>query len=322
MIYGPESVFPLGSIAGSGHNSSSAWDYVHVSSVQKGEDGHYLLSGRHASTLYKVDGKDGSILWRLGGLKSNFTLDTEEAAFAWQHHARYIPGDTSAISLLDNSAGTGSTGKIIQLDLHNGSASLRQVFEPPHHIFAVSQGSVQILPNGNVLVNWGSAGQVTEYSANGTLIFHAFLDSGTRQLGTQNYRAFRGNWTGYSSETPAVVAEQDRDGSTNVWVSWNGDTRTAYWRFKWNRLPVSGNSLDALGSLKVPRGGFETMATLPEGGQYKDISLEAVDENGNVLTRIEAIRVNQKLDFSQDVSGQHSPGGFKDNNINNHWMDL
>ncbi len=186
----------------------------------------------------------------------------------------------------------------------------------------MSQGSVQILPNGNALVNWGSAGQISEYSANGTLIFHAFLDSGTRQLGTQNYRAFRGNWTGYSSETPAVVAEQDRDGSTNVWVSWNGDTRTAYWRFKWNRLPVSGHLLDAVGRLEVLRDDFETRATLPEGDHYKDISVEAIDENVHVLTRIEAVRVKQKLDFSEDLPGQHSLGGFKDNSVKNPWSDL
>lgn len=204
--------------------------------------------------------------------------------------------------------------------------SLRQVFEPPHFIFAESQGSVQILPGGNALVNWGSAGQITEYSANGTVVFHAFLDSGERQAGTQNYRAFRGNWTGYSSETPAVVAEQDGHGVTTVWVSWNGDTRTAYWRFRWGSSALSGRALelDAAGNgVEVRRQGFETTATLPEGRDYNDVIVEAVDSSGSVLTRTDAVKVSRRLDFSQNsVPGQHPLPDFVGSEVDDVWAEL
>ena len=51
------------------------WDYLHCNSIDKCPDGHYLLSARHADTIYKVSKDDGSILWRLGGVQSDFESD-------------------------------------------------------------------------------------------------------------------------------------------------------------------------------------------------------------------------------------------------------
>lgn len=297
-----ESLLPIGSQAGSAHNSSSAWDYLHINSIDKGTDGHYIASARSASTIYKINGTDGSVIWRLGGKFSDFTLGPG-VEFFFQHHARYIPGtgtqdgSTATISLFDNSAGLGSSGKIISLDFTKKTATLEQVFLPPHgRIFAFSQGSAQVLPGGGVLVNWGSENQVTEFSGDGGVLFHAFLESGTRQGGerTQNYRAFRGNWTGFSPERPAVVAEEhggdDGTKTTSVWVSWNGDTQTAYWRFRWTRLTARG--VEQAASRDIRRTGFETRFDLPsDESPLNGISVEALGDNGNVLVRSGTIKV-------------------------------
>ena len=66
-----------------------AWDYFHINSVTKGDDGHYLLSARHSSTIYKINGTDGTVIWRLGGNHSDFVLGTD-VPFGFQHHARYM----------------------------------------------------------------------------------------------------------------------------------------------------------------------------------------------------------------------------------------
>ncbi|KAI1870159.1 hypothetical protein JX265_006329 [Neoarthrinium moseri] len=288
---------PKGSGAGSGHSSSTAWDYIHVNSIAKGDDGHYIASARAASTVYKINGTDGSILWRLGGKTSDFDLGPG-VEFAFQHHARYVPGAPDTISLFDNSAGAGSAGKIIHLDFDKWEATLIQAFNPPHPILAFSQGSTQILPNGNALVNWGSANQVTEFSSHGEVLFHAFLESGTRQDDTQNYRAFKSNWTGFSPESPALVAEEDAEGRTAVWVSWNGDTRTTHWRIRWS----SEDESSVMRSGKViPRQAFETTLELPGKGPFSDIVAEALDATGNVIIVSESVELRRKFATSSTL---------------------
>ncbi|KAI0137058.1 ASST-domain-containing protein [Xylariales sp. AK1849] len=288
-----ESMLPLGSMAGSGYDSSTAWDYIHINSIAKGDDGHYIASARSASTIYKINGTDGSILWRLGGESSDFELGSG-VEFAFQHHARYVPGLNDTISLFENSAGSGSAGKIFTLDLTKRKAELKKEFRLHQAILAFSQGSTQLLPNGNALVNWGSADQITEFDADGEVIFHAFLESGLRQENTQNYRAFRGNWTGVSPERPAVVVETNKGGNMSVWVSWNGDTRTTDWRLSWND---TSSSDEKLSSSQVRRAGFETKFDLPGGSSFNSLYVEALDAKGNVLERSRLIAAaDTKLD--------------------------
>lgn len=47
----------------------------HGNSIEKLPDGDYLLSGRRTYAVYKISHKDGSIVWRLGGKKSDFKID-------------------------------------------------------------------------------------------------------------------------------------------------------------------------------------------------------------------------------------------------------
>ena len=59
-----ESVLPINSgQAGSGYNSSDAWDYFHINSVDKDADGNYLISARDACAVHKINGTDGEIIW-------------------------------------------------------------------------------------------------------------------------------------------------------------------------------------------------------------------------------------------------------------------
>lgn len=299
---------PLGQ-AGIGHNSSTAWDYFHINSITKGDDGHYLLSARHASTIYKINGTDGSIIWRLGGRFSDFTLG-DNVTFGFQHHARYLKGgsgeSTEIISLFDNSvyesesAGGGdkevhlypySRGKYIKLDHVAHTATLELAFLPPQGpILSKSQGSLQTLPNGNALINWSSEGQITEYSSNGEPVFHAFLDSGLLQDKLQNYRAFRYNWTGYSPETLAVLAEEGEAGEVNAYVSWNGDTRTVAWRVSWS---------ERIGWATIrktqthPKSGFETVIKLTKASSSMGpVFVEALGADGQVLQASKSIRTD------------------------------
>lgn len=313
----------MGPRAGLGYNSSTAWDYIHVNSITKGVDGHYLLSARSASTLYKINGTDGSVIWRVGGKFSDFKLGPG-VEFAFQHHARYVSGALDTISFFDNSAGGGSAGKIVSFDFDKGEAMLRQAFHPPHSIVAFSQGSTQVLPNGNVLVNWGSEDQITEFNGEGDVLFHAYLESGARQLNTQNYRAFKGNWTGFSPETPALTVEDDGEGKITVWVSWNGDTRTTSWRALLNSSSdgLSSGGLSRLSTYIFAKNGFETKFDISNRSSAGALQVEALDAHGKVLSRSEITAVSRSKPgepsqgpkeykkFSEGSSEQRVLGGF------------
>ncbi|KAI4596613.1 hypothetical protein KJ359_005369 [Pestalotiopsis sp. 9143b] len=286
--------------AGSGYNSSDAWDYFHINSVDKDAEGNYLISARDACSVHKINGTDGSIIWKLDGKDSSFAVP-KDAKFCFQHHARWLEqhDDVEVISLYDNSAhgsehGEGrqvhtaptSSGKILKLNTTSWEAELVQAFYPPDGLLSKSQGSTQVLPGGNVLVGWGSEGAVTEYLPNGTAIFHAYMDSDYLGRGVQNYRAFKYDWAGYPNEEPAIVALADKDGGgTTLYVSWNGDTETAAWRFY--ALNDRYGSKTYLG--EVERKSFETSLRL-EGQKVKIASAEAIDKNGKVLRKTGAAK--------------------------------
>ena len=103
--------------------------------------------------------------------------------FCFQHHARWLEQSDGfeTISLYDNSAhGTEhndgsevhtaptSSGKILRLDTNSWTAELVAAYFPPDDLRSKSQGSTQVLPGGNVLVNWGSEGALTEFRADST----------------------------------------------------------------------------------------------------------------------------------------------------------
>lgn len=310
-----ESVLPIDSgfgQAGSGYNSSDAWDYFHINSVDKNRNGDYMISARDACSVHKINGTDGSIIWRLGGKRSSFELG-DGVNFCFQHHARFLQshGDVEILSLYDNSAhgsesGHGgevhtakvSSGKILKLNTTSWTAELVQGYYPPNDLLSKSQGSTQVLPNQNVLVNWGSEGAMTEYLANGTAIFHAYMDSGFK--GVQNYRAYRYNWTGQPYEMPAIAAFNE-EGSTIIHVSWNGDTETRQWRFL--EHGDSGSQGSLLGD--VLRASFETVLRLPNRFVHK-VSAEAIDANGKIIGATDIATVQPAVHEFEAGEGRES----------------
>ncbi len=252
--------------------------------------------------MHKINGTSGEIIWRLGGTKSDFKLG-DNVQFCFQHHARYVSksddGTKEVISLYDNAAhgtedGRGrevhthpfSQGKIIEVNTETWEAEIVQAFQPPegYDLLSKSQGSTQLLPNGNVIVNWGSEGALTEYRADGTPIFHTYMDSGYLGLGVENYRGFRYNWTGLPNEVPAIVSLENDEGTT-VYVSWNGDTETKVWRF-FSVVDEYG-SREFLG--EVERKGFETSLSVKSKG-LGPVAAVAVGENGRVLTESAVVK--------------------------------
>lgn len=74
----------------------------HANSIDKFPDGDYLLNSRNCNSMFKISHKDGSIVWRFGGIKSDFNFRDR---FQGQHDTRIVSqNDThTIISFLDNS---------------------------------------------------------------------------------------------------------------------------------------------------------------------------------------------------------------------------
>ncbi|KAF4962605.1 hypothetical protein FSARC_9383 [Fusarium sarcochroum] len=301
-----DSFHPL--TASNGQNSSQAWDYFHLNSVDKDDQGNYIISARNVAALYKIDGTTGEIIWTLGGQSSSFKVE-DDAIFAYQHDARLLDrshdGSIDVLSLFDNSASESkqinpvSRARIIQIDHKSKVAKALHTYPAPDGILARSQGNAQVLPNGNVFTNWGQAGAITEFSRDGDVLFHAYLDSAPSNL-AQSYRGFRFNWTGTPSEDPAIVViNGETSGTTDIYVSWNGDTETASWRFyielakDSDRKPVNENRLVG----EVKRTGFETHLGLDSStldGGFRVLA-EALDVNGKILRRSPTVAVSHGL---------------------------
>lgn len=300
---GPSSSNPLQDV---GRTPSNAWDYFHLNSVDKDDEGNYLISARQISTIYKINGTDGNIIWNLSSNTdtSSFKFDDGDG-FAWQHDARFhgrLPNGGEIVSLFDNGARSNkefersySRVLILELNHNQGTAKVVKTLNAPDGVSAHSQGNAQVLPNGNVFANWGDAGAVTEFSSEGKVVFHSYLGSTTPGLTLQNYRGFRANWTGIPSEVPAIaVLRQTPQDLLDVYVSWNGDTETAFWTF-YAKDHNHGTRL----LKKVQRQGFETHAALNVASlrstQPLEILAEAVGSSGQVLGRTHGVSVSFKV---------------------------
>ncbi|KAL4783402.1 ASST-domain-containing protein [Aspergillus varians] len=319
------SAFPLETDGASNARSSlDAWNYFHINSVDKDDEGNYLISARNYAALFKINGTSGEILWQLGGSGSDFDVPPS-AKFAYQHDARFryrsSDGRIERISLFDNayhsqpgrSINPFSRARYIELDHTTKTVREIHTYRPRDNLVAQSQGNVQFLPGGNVFVNWGQAGAVTEYSDDGDVLFHAYLDSYPNQY-VQSYRGFRYPWTGYSSEEPAVLALSDLGGQgsdrVSVYVSWNGDTETDFWNFYLvEPARESGTEEKYLGKKK--RSGFETSFQTDlglfslNGLSQLFIVAEARDRKGNVLGRNRATALTDKAPYSSRLDLQN-----------------
>ncbi|HEX6417087.1 MAG TPA: arylsulfotransferase family protein [Acidimicrobiales bacterium] len=245
------------------------FDWFHVNSVAEGPDGTLLVSARNTHAVYAVDRTTGEIRWTLGGRSSDFEM-AEGATFAWQHDARLLPDGT--LSLFDNQANPPladrSRGLVLALDEQAGTATVVREWTHPDDVLAGSQGNTQVLDGGGAVVGWGSEGRVTEYGADGAIVFDATWHP------ADSYRVFRLPWTGRPTAPPDVVARPAGD-RVGVFASWNGATDVAAWRV------LGGDDAADLDVREtVPRAGFETAVTV-DGARF--VAVEALAASGEVL---------------------------------------
>lgn len=296
------------SIAGEGV-PTIPWDWFHFNAVDKNEEGDYLISARHLSQILKVAGKEnnlglrpGTIIWRLNNKGNMFDMRNEDGtewSFSRQHHVRYIStsANETKLALFNNGwsirnregfTNHSSSGQVITINNSTWTATLDADYVHPYGGLSIASGSMHVNPeNSNAVVGWGTLPEISEYHADGRLLFHMhFNEHGL------NYRAFKFSWVG-NPQTPPKLLAYSKSCETHgeksplmAYVSWNGATEVASWRFYVSTTSRTGPWLPA-GTFQ--KEGFETKANLTSSiytGFAKFapyVSVEALDANGNVL---------------------------------------
>jgi hypothetical protein len=257
----------------------SAFDYFHINSIDPYPDGYLTISARRTSTVYKVDRNTGEVVWRLGGKSSDFEMG-EGTRFALQHDARRHPNGT--ITLFDNgniNEVAQSRGVVLKLDEKKMTATLVREYTHSNKMLSATQGSVQVLPNGNVFVGWGSEPALSEFGPEGDQRFSAaFPTEG------ESYRAFRFPWRGQPLDEPAVTAAPGTGEEVTVYASWNGATEVVDWEVLAGQRP---DQLEPVGS--APRKGFETAIAVKTTEPY--VGVRAKNDSDEVLGTSKSVKL-------------------------------
>jgi Arylsulfotransferase (ASST) len=246
-------------------------DYFHVNSIADAPGGDILISGRNTSALYLI-ARDGHIVWRLGGKKSDFGPPAA-VKFRFQHNAR-LHGD-GTLSLFDNGAipkvEPFSRPLVLKLDVPQKRATIAKAFVHPAKISSPFEGNLQLLADGGALVGWGGVRKVTEFSPSGRVRFELKLPYG------DTYRGYRLSWAGRPAGRPAIGLDGDE-----VYASWNGKMDVARWEV------LAGKDADHLGTVASRDwSGLETtirLETLPPV-----VAVRALDATGRTLGQSETV---------------------------------
>lgn len=253
-----------------GGTEEKPYDYFHINSINYDDDGELLISARNTSGLYKLDHEQQEIIWTLGGESSDFEVP-EEATFAFQHDVQRAQDGT--LTLFDNANETDHTSRGLRLDVDEEAMTVEMAAEytSDDERQADTQGNLQELENGNVVIGWGQHPAYSEYTADGELLYDASFGGGT------SYRAYAVEWTGQPTQPPTAVRQ---DGA--VVASWNGATEVASWEV------ASGSDADSAEVVaEGERDGFETELKVADSdlGEYTEI--RALDADGEVLETAE-----------------------------------
>jgi hypothetical protein len=240
-------------------------DYFHVNSITEAPGGNILISARNTSALYLL-GRDGHIIWRFGGTKSDFGPPAT-VKFRFQHDAHLRPDGT--LSLFDNGAipkvEPFTRPLVFKIDETERVAAIVKSFVHPLKISSPFEGNLQLLPDGGALVGWGGVRKVTEFTPAGKVRFEVKLPYG------DTYRGYRFPWGGRPGGKPAVAVVGDR-----VYASWNGKTDIASWEV------MAGPDADHLTRQAAHDwAGLETAIQLetPQGA----VRVRALDAKGRTL---------------------------------------
>jgi hypothetical protein len=265
--------------------------------------------------VYLISGRNGTILWRLGGTvdsQSDFSL--RGFNFSAQHDARMLRsnGHSTLISLLDNASdgyeatSNTSAGMVISLNHSDRIATLVNRFSRPDDGISDRRGNVQSLSKGRFMVCWSRYGWITEFDEEGRDI----VDIRFNDENLYTYRAYKVEASGFANLVPAELPAvrvfrqkgfqsdaKDNSVQFSAYVSWNGGFQVAGWHLFGCHLINKGARSQCAGKWTLlatsPKQGFETNIEFDSRQAVQLLYAEALDGDGNSVGRSANVVIEQ-----------------------------
>ncbi len=188
--------------------TSSNLPFIHANAIDIDFDDNLLLSSRGLDEITKINRVTGDIIWRFGGSQNQFTF-INDYPFTHQHSInslgsnRYLLFDNGNFS--SQYTGTVNISRAVEYELDTVLMTATKVWEfiHPDSLFTPSIGSVQRLPNGNTLINFGNLQMlnlgsiITEVDSNNQIVFQLEYNNGNNL-----YRAHKFDWFFYTPQAP------------------------------------------------------------------------------------------------------------------------
>lgn len=153
-----------------GARTGAAVNFTHGNGIGFDADGKLLLSFRSLNEVTKVDTATGAVVWRLGGLRNEFTIAGDpQGGFVRQHGVR--AAGNGELQMLDNGANPPSRLARYALDETGRVATLAWGFADSPTTYTAVGGSSQYHPDGHATVSFGQAGRVVEVNAAGSRVW-------------------------------------------------------------------------------------------------------------------------------------------------------
>jgi hypothetical protein len=151
-------------------------DVIHMNSLEYDGNGGVIFSARHLDAVYRVDMATGNVTWKLGGTTTSQSLavngdqyDTAPGGplFSGQHYARLLPD--GSLSIHDNGSRANRAPRAVRFTINTSTMTATEVEQvtDPRAAFSPYTGSVEKLPGGDWVANWGGNYFMTELNAQG-----------------------------------------------------------------------------------------------------------------------------------------------------------
>ncbi len=182
-------------------------NFIHANAIDIDFDGNFLISSRNLDEITKINRTTGEIIWRWGGSQNEFNF-VNDYPFTGQHSIRSL-GDNRYL-LFDNGmyssqyTGSMNISRAVEYLLDTNLMTAEKVWEfvHPDSLYSHHVSSVQRLPNGNTLIDYGNLQSInlgaiiTEVDSNNQIVFQLEWSNDVRL-----YRAKKYDWFFYTPDS-------------------------------------------------------------------------------------------------------------------------
>lgn len=160
------------------YQSGAEVNWTHGNSFDFDTDGNILVAFRSLDEITKINSQSGAVMWRMGGLRNQFTFEgSPDAGFLRQHNVRV--GGPGRFIILDN-FGLSSESRyeryLVNADAR--TATLEQSYASTPPVMTLIGGSVQAVGPDLYLASFGTEGRVELFDAAGVKLWHIEGDPG------------------------------------------------------------------------------------------------------------------------------------------------